>query len=163
MSEETEPTCNKAVLSLDVGTTTVKAIVISKAGRILGKSQEKVNYSKSAGLFYKIIEVWKNFNELCFDSFSKTELAHPQPDCEEIDHSQLWVLVKKVINGCIKGKIVILLKFNADSYMHSMDHPYIISLIYRCHDMSKGYCLHRPMYISSIVRYVEQKNRRSFS
>ena len=54
MSEESEPTCNKAVLSLDVGTTTVKAIVISKDGRILGKSQEKVKYRKSAGLFYKI-------------------------------------------------------------------------------------------------------------
>ena len=54
MSEESEPTCNKAVLSLDVGTTTVKAIVISKDGRILGKSQEKVNCTESAVLFYKI-------------------------------------------------------------------------------------------------------------
>ena len=54
MSEESEPTCNKAVLSLDVGTTTVKAIVISKDGRILGKSQEKVNCRESVVLFYKI-------------------------------------------------------------------------------------------------------------
>ena len=105
MSEESEPTCNKAVLSLDVGTTTVKAIVISKDGRILGKSQEKVNYRKSVGLFYKIGKSCKiNLNYLCFHSFSKTELVHPQPDCEEIDHSQLWMLVKKVIKGCIKGK-----------------------------------------------------------
>ena len=54
MSEESEPTCNKAVLSLDVGTTTVKAIAISKDGRILGKSQEKVSCRESAVLFYKI-------------------------------------------------------------------------------------------------------------
>ena len=54
MSEESEPTWNKAVLSLDVGTTTVKAIAISKDGRILGKSQEKVNCTESAVLFYKI-------------------------------------------------------------------------------------------------------------
>ena len=54
MSEESEPTCDKSVLSLDVGTTTVKAIVISKDGRILGKCQEKVNCKESAVLFCKI-------------------------------------------------------------------------------------------------------------
>ena len=66
MSEESEPTCNKAVLSLDVGTTTVKAIVISKDGRILGKSQEKVNCKESSILLYKIgklPEGYKDFNE----------------------------------------------------------------------------------------------------
>ena len=44
------------VLSLDVGTTTVKAILISKEGIILGRSHEKVyemlNASRSVIHFY---------------------------------------------------------------------------------------------------------------
>ena len=42
MTETTSSSGTKIVLSLDVGTTTVKAILISKDGVILGRSHEKV-------------------------------------------------------------------------------------------------------------------------
>ena len=63
-------TGSKTVLGLDVGTTTIKAIVINDNGEILGRS------------------------------FAKTEALHPEPHLEEIDYNELWIKVKKVINEC---------------------------------------------------------------
>ena len=42
MTETTSSSRTEIVLSLDVGTTTVKAILISNDGVILGRSHEKV-------------------------------------------------------------------------------------------------------------------------
>ena len=61
---------SKTVLGLDVGTTTIKAIIINDKGDILGKS------------------------------FAKTDALHPEPHLEEIDYNDLWIKVKKVINEC---------------------------------------------------------------
>ena len=61
------------VLGLDVGTTTIKAIILNKNGEILGKSD------------------------------SKTEVAVPEPGQEEIDHLQLWEKVTTVLKVCIEN------------------------------------------------------------
>lgn len=85
MGDHTQETDNqtglKTVLGLDVGTTTIKAIMINQKGNILGKS------------------------------FAKTEVLHPAPHMEEIDHNDLWIKVKKVINECRRNAKI----FDCDS------------------------------------------------
>ena len=66
-------TGSKTVLGLDVGTTTIKAIIINEKGEILGKS------------------------------FAKTEVIHPEPRLEEIDPDELWRKVKDVLTECMKN------------------------------------------------------------
>ena len=51
MTETTSSSRTKIVLSLDVGTTTVKAILISKDGVILGRSHEKVKCKMLCEIF----------------------------------------------------------------------------------------------------------------
>ena len=68
---------SKIVLGLDVGTTTIKAIIINEKGEILAKSS------------------------------TKTEVIHPEPHLEEIDHNDLWSKVKSVLSECKRNcKIV---------------------------------------------------------
>ena len=72
-SEVVRQTGSKTVLGLDVGTTTIKAIIINEKGEILGKS------------------------------FAKTEVIHPEPHLEEIDPDELWRKVKSVLTECMKN------------------------------------------------------------
>jgi putative glycerol kinase 5 len=64
---------SRNVLGLDVGTTTIKAIILNKNGAILGKSD------------------------------SKTEVTNPEPGQEEIDHLRLWEKVTTVLKACIES------------------------------------------------------------
>ena len=61
MTETTSSSRTKIVLSLDVGTTTVKAILISKDGVILGRSHEKVKRKMLYEMFSELEKLVKIF------------------------------------------------------------------------------------------------------
>ena len=63
----------KTVLGIDVGTTTIKAIIISEKGDILGSSH------------------------------LDTPVSVPKPLYEEIQHDILWERVLSVIKSCLKN------------------------------------------------------------